>query len=106
MFARRVLLNLKASSAAELTRRMVYEVVPLLRDQRGFQDELTFVAPSGTEAFAISLWDTKENADAYDRETYPEVLRILAGVIDGDPRVETYEVATSSFHHLAAAFTA
>ena len=103
MFARKVLLNLKnAESAPELTRTLDDKVIPLLREQQGFQDEITFVAPGGTEAFAISLWDKKESADAYNGKTYPEVLKLLAEVVEDDPRVETYEVANSTFHHLAA----
>lgn len=102
MFARRVLLNLQdAKSAPELTRRLQNTVIPLLRAQQGFQDDITFVAPGGTEAFAISLWDKKESADAYARATYPEVLKVLAGVVEDNPRVDTYEVANSTFHHLA-----
>ena len=103
MFARRVLLNLKdaAKSAPELTRRFEKTIVPMLRKQKGFQDEITFVAPGGREAFAISLWDKKESADAYNRETYPEVLKVLDGVVEGNPRVDTFEVANSTFHHLA-----
>jgi heme-degrading monooxygenase HmoA len=73
----------------------------LLRRQPGFRDEIAFVTPGGTEAFAISLWDTKESADAYSRDTYPEVLRVLADVVEGTPRVETYEVVNSTSHHLA-----
>jgi hypothetical protein len=103
MFARKVLLNLKnAEGASELTRTLEEKVIPLLREQQGFQDEITFVAPGGTEAFAISLWDEKESADAYNGKTYPEVLKLLAEVVEDDPRVETYEVANSTFHHLAA----
>jgi hypothetical protein len=102
MFARRVLLKLKdATGVSELTRTLEKNVIPLLRKQQGFQDEITFVASGGTEAFAISLWDKKESADAYNRITYPEVLKALAGVVEGIPRVQTYEVATSTFHHLA-----
>jgi hypothetical protein len=40
----------------------------MLRKQKGFKDEVTFVAPGGTEAIGISLWDQKENADAYSRD--------------------------------------
>ena len=39
----------------------------MLRKQKGFQDEITFVGPAGTEAFGVSLWDNKESADAYSR---------------------------------------
>src|SRR5215472_15457494 len=36
------------------------------------------VASSGTEAVGTSLWDQKENAEAYNRETYPQVQKALA----------------------------
>ena len=103
MFARRVYMHLKPNSVAELAQRLEKEIIPLLRKQKGFQDEITFVAPSGTEAFAISLWDRAESAEAYNRGTYPEVTKLLATVVDGPPQVETYNVANSTFHKIAAA---
>jgi hypothetical protein len=105
MFARRVYMHLKPNSVAELTQRLEKEIIPLLRKQKGFQDEITFVAPSGTEAFGISLWDRAESAEAYGRGTYPEVTKLLATVVDGPPQVETYNVANSTFHKIAAAVT-
>lgn len=103
MFARRVYMHLKPNSVAELTQRVEKDIIPLLRKQKGFQDEITFVSPSGTEAFAISLWDRAESAEAYNRAGYPEVSKLLAALIDGPPQVETYNVANSTFHKIAAA---
>ena len=80
MFARSVSMHLKPNSVAEFTRTIENEIIPLLRKQKGFQDEITFVAPGGTEAIGISLWDQKENAEAYSRGTYPEVQKALAKV--------------------------
>ena len=102
MFARNVTLHLKANTAPEFTRTLETDVLPLLRKQNGFKDEITFVAPDGAEAIAISLWDRKENAEAYGRDTYPEVLKSLAKVIDGTPEVLNYEVASSTCHKIAA----
>jgi len=106
MFARRVYMHLKPNTVAEFTAKIEKDVVPTLRKQKGFQDEITFVAPSGTEAFAISLWDRAESAEAYNRERYPEVAKLLATVIDGPPQVETFNVANSTFHKIAVAVTA
>jgi heme-degrading monooxygenase HmoA len=102
MFARNVTLHLKANTAPEFTRTLETDVLPLLRKQNGFKDEITFVAPDGAEAIAISLWDRKESAEAYGRDTYPEVLKSLAKVIEGTPEVENYEVANSTCHKIAA----
>jgi heme-degrading monooxygenase HmoA len=106
MFARRVYMHLKPNSVAEFTQRLEKDILPLLRKQNGFQDEITFVGQSGTEAFAISLWDKAENAEAYNRASYPEVTKILATVVEGTPQVETFNVVNSTFHKLAAAAAA
>ena len=106
MFARRVTMHLKSNSVAEFTQRLEKDILPLLRKQKGFQDEITFVGPGGKEAFGISLWDKAENAEAYSRGTYPEVTKILATVVEGAPQVETYDVANSTFHKVAAAAAA
>ena len=105
MYARRVSMKLKPNSTLEFTQRLEKEVIPMLRKQTGFKDEITFVVPGGTEAFGVSLWDTKQNADTYDRGHYAEVTKILSKVFDGTPRVETYEVANSTFHKIAATAT-
>jgi hypothetical protein len=106
MFARRVSMHLKPKSVAEFTQRLEKEIIPLLRKQKGFQDEITFVAPGGTQAFGLSLWENAENAEAYNRGTYPEVTKILGRVVEGTPQVETYEVSNSTFHKIAAAVAA
>jgi len=102
MFARNVTMHLKPNTVSEFTQTLEKDILPLLRKRNGFADEITFVAPDGKEALAISLWDRKENAEAYGRETYPEVLKGLAKVIEGTPEVDSYEVANSTFHKIAA----
>jgi hypothetical protein len=102
MYARNVTLHLKANTAPEFTRTFETNVLPILRKQNGFTDEITFLAPDGADAVAISFWDRKENADAYSRDTYPEVLKRLAQVVEGTPQVENYEVANSTCHKIAA----
>src|ERR1043166_2544627 len=102
MFARNVTLHLKADTAAEFTRTLENDVLPMLRKQPGFKDEITFLASDSTEALAISLWESKENAEAYGRDTYPAVLRTLERVVEGTPEVDSYQVSNSTFHKIAA----
>ena len=102
MYARRVSMKLKPNSTAEFTQRLEKEIIPMLRKQNGFRDEITFVAPGGADAFGVSLWDTKQHADDYNRGGYAEVTKILEKLLDGTPKLETYEVANSTFHKIAA----
>ena len=103
MYARNVRMQLKTNSNAQFTQTLEKEVIPLLRKQDGFQDEVAFLVPGGTEAFAISFWQSKEKAEAYARTGYPEVLKVLAKVVDGTPQLlQTYEVSNSTFHQIAS----
>ena len=101
MFARNVSVHLKPNSVAEFTRTLDEKVIPVLRKQKGFQDEIAFVAPNGTEVVSITLWDRKEDAETYNRGTYPEVLKTLAKVLGGTPQIHNYEVSNSTFHKIA-----
>jgi len=102
MFARSISMRLKPNSVAEFNRALENEILPLLRKQKGFQDELVLVSSNGTDAVGISLWDQKDNAEAYNRTTYPEVQKLLSKVIEGTPQVQTYEVSSSTLHKAAA----
>ena len=102
MYARNVTMQLKANSAAEFTRTLETDVLPLLRRQSGFKDEIALVGPTGASAVSISLWDRKDSADAYSRDTYPTVLKSFEKIVEGTPTVDTYEVSNSTFHKIAA----
>ncbi len=107
MFTRHIIMELKPNTTTtEFTDVVESKILPLLRKQKGFRDEITFVAPDRSEAIAISFWDTKEAAEAYNVSGYPEVLEALTNLVEGTPRVGAAEVATSTFHKLAAAKTA
>ncbi len=102
MYARTVRMQLKPNCGPEFTTTVERDVIPLLRKQQGFRDEITFVPSGAQEAVAISLWEQKENAEAYNRGAYPEVLKTLAKVVEGTPQVQTSEVSNSTWHKIAA----
>jgi hypothetical protein len=101
MFARSVTVQLKHNSVAEFNRTMEKDILPLLQRQKGFQDEITLVASNGAEAVGISLWEQRADAEAYHRTAYIGVQELLSKVIEGSPKVQTYEVGTSTIHRAA-----
>jgi heme-degrading monooxygenase HmoA len=107
MYARRVSMTLKQSiNRADFAKKMENEIIPLLSKQKGFQDEITFVVPTGRQVFGVSLWDRKEDADAYNSGPYAEVTKILSPMVEGPPQVEAYEVVNSTVHKIASALKA
>jgi hypothetical protein len=102
MYARNVSMNLKPNTAGEFTQTFEKDILPILRKQNGFKDEITFVGANGKDVLAISLWDRRESAEQYGRDTYPQVLKGLARLVEGTPEVHAYEVANSTWHKIAA----
>ena len=105
MFARLVTLQLKRTVVNEFPVTFEKEILPLLRRQKGFLDELLLVTPEKREMVAISLWETKEHAETYNRELYPQIEKIVAKFIEGIPVVKKFEAEYSTFHKIAFAAT-
>lgn len=102
MFARRLSVQLKPNKFAEFTKTLEKDVIPLLRKQEGFKDEITFATPDGKDVLAVSLWDTRKHADTYDGGVYKDVLKMLGGMMAATPEVGTSEVIHSTFHQIRA----
>jgi len=103
MYARNISFRLKSNMQSDYTRTFENQILPLLRKQKGFKEEITLSNPGSQDTVAISLWESKYNADDYNTNIYPQVLKTLANVIDGTPRVQTFETVMSTFHNVAAA---
>lgn len=103
MFVRKVSMRLKSEAASEFIRKMEDEIIPLLRKQKGFLDEMTLLAQSGKEVYAYSFWEDSTDAENYDRNEFAHVTRMLTGVIENSLRVRTYMVANSTFRKMASA---
>jgi hypothetical protein len=106
MFARNVSIHLKSNSLSDYTRTFENDILPLLRKQNGFKDEITFAAAGGVDVTAISLWENRNDAENYNTNTYPQVLKTMARFIEGTPKVQTSDVVTSTFHKVLASATA
>lgn len=105
MFARFVTFQAKPNLMNEFPVTFENEILPLLRKQRGFLDELLLVTPEKREVAAISLWETKEHAETYHRELYPQIERIVNKYMEGTPTVKKFDAEYSTFHKAAFAAT-
>jgi len=103
MFARHVTMQLKSNMANEFPVAFEKEILPLLRKQRGFLDELLLMTPEKREVVAISLWETKKHAENYHREVYPQVEKIVNRFAEGIPSVKQFEPQYCTFHQAAFA---
>jgi hypothetical protein len=106
MFARNVSLRLKPNTLSEFTKTVENDILPILRKQPGFCDEITLAFDGGTDVTAVSLWDSMEHAEAYNSTAFPQVLMRLGKVLDGPPKVRVSTVVNSTVHKIAAGIAA
>jgi heme-degrading monooxygenase HmoA len=103
MFARNVSIHLKPNTLNDFKQTFEKEIVPMLRKQAGFRDELALSGDNDTYVTAISFWDSKEQADLYSNSAYPAVLKTLDKYLDGAPKVRASSVISSTSHKVTAA---
>ena len=65
------------------------EVLPTLKKQIGFKDELLLVQDQ--HVLAISFWNDMDSARNYESTTYPQLDRKLRPLMSGQPTVETFK---------------
>ena len=100
MFVRNVAIQLKPNTSTEFSKIFDAEVLPMLRKQTGFQNEITYADNSYLNA--VSIWDTKQSADTYEKNSYPQVMKLVEKFIDGTPKVRSGEVLSSTLKTLPA----
>ena len=100
MFARFISTHMKPGGFDKATRLFEKEVIPLLKKQVGFKDELSFYDEDRMEGIAISFWEDEEAALKYDREVYPKVKKFLADTFDTVPQLKTFTVANSTWYNI------
>ena len=101
MFARNVTFNVKPNMDREIAIKFEKEVLPILRKANGFKDQIT-LSRDKNEIVSISLWDKREQLDAYVKDTDAQVVKILSPLYTGSPDVRNYEVTNSTNHKVAA----
>ena len=101
MFTRVVEIRTKLGKTREFSTMLNEKVLPILRKQPGFVDEITMVSNTEPDrVLALSFWQSEADAERYNREQFQNVTQILSPHMESPPRVETFDVDTSTTHHI------
>jgi hypothetical protein len=103
MYARMVKGQFKPDKFDFVTNTLEKDVIPLLKQQHGFRDELSFFSKEMKEGYAISFWDNKADLEKYEREVYPKVHEKLADAFISTPTAHDFEVSNSTWYKIHAA---
>ena len=103
MFTRVVELVSKPAKSRELSSAINEKIVPILKKQAGFVDEIVLVSDADSNrVLALSFWKTREDAERYQREQYKSVREALQSLLEAEPVVRTFDVHTSTGHKITA----
>ncbi|MEP6591834.1 MAG: hypothetical protein ABJC19_11680 [Gemmatimonadota bacterium] len=89
--ARTVRFDLVKGKRADFTKLFNSEVLPTLKKQDGFKNEVLLVQED--HVLGISMWNSPEALKSYETSTYPAIERMLSPVLHGKPTIETYALA-------------
>ena len=93
----------KNGRARELCYTIDEKVLPVLKKQHGFVDELVMVSNTDpNKVIAISFWKTKQDAQRYAREQFDDVKKTIQHLFEGPADVRTFDVHSSTAHRLIA----
>lgn len=103
MFTRVVELKSKSGKSKELTNTLNENVVPILKKQHGFVDEIALVSETEPDrVLGISFWDSREDAELYRREQFPKIHDSVRHLLEGEPVVRTFNMVPYSGQKIAA----
>ena len=51
---------------------------------------------------AISFWDAEADLRRYEKDAYPDMVRLLSDTFEGTPEVRRFEVANATFYKIHA----
>jgi heme-degrading monooxygenase HmoA len=103
MYTRVVELTSKSGKARELCNTIDDKVLPILKRQAGFVDETVIVSDTEPNlVLALSFWNTREDAQRYEREQFDTVQKTVQHLMEAAPAVRTFDVHASTAHKVAA----
>jgi heme-degrading monooxygenase HmoA len=103
MYTRVVEITSKSGKARELCNTIGEKVLPILKKQRGFVDETVLVSDAEPDrVLGLSFWDSKEDAERYHREQYPQVQETMRHLLETEPVIRTFDVESSTTHRILA----
>ena len=101
MYTRAVEVISKSGRARELCDTIDEKVLPILKKQAGFVDEIVMVSDAEpNRVLAISHWNTHEDAERYAREQFDTVQKTIQHLLETEPTVRTFDVHTSTAHRV------
>ena len=103
MFTRVVEVTAKPGKSRELIRIVNDKIMTILKNQPGFVDELVLLSEENPDqVLGLSFWLNREQAENYNRQHFPEIIKLLQPVSEGPPKLRVFQVEQSTIQKIVA----
>ena len=100
MYVRMVSAQLKVNQHQRFSELFHNRVLPMIRNERGFRDAMLLVVSGAPEVVVVTLWDSRETAEASEKKLAPQIQQILSPYLEQAPQMRTYTLAYSTMHNI------
>jgi hypothetical protein len=95
--------EIKAGKKNEFVNAWRSQILPLLKKQSGFVDEiLLFESAPSHAGVGLSFWKTQHEAEHYRKEVFPKGKDSVQHLINGAPSIRGFEVEAAETFKIAS----
>jgi hypothetical protein len=95
--------HVKPGKKSEFVTNWSREILPTLKKQPGFVDEILLFGTAEPElGIGLSFFKTREDAERYHREVFPRLVNTVQHLMTGPPMVRPFNVEASETFRIAA----
>jgi quinol monooxygenase YgiN len=102
MYMLRIEATLKPGKKDEFLKAWSSQVLPLLKQQSGFIDEILLFESGTNDGCGLSIWKSQKEAERYRREVFNQASTHVQHCLEGAPAIRSYDMAASETFHISA----
>ena len=84
--------ELKPGKKDEFLNAWSSQILPLLKKQDGFVDEVLLFEEGSEQPRGLSFWETREQCEHYQREVFPQAKNFVQHLMHDKPKIRSFDV--------------
>jgi heme-degrading monooxygenase HmoA len=94
--------TLKPGKKDEFMKVWESQILPTLKAQKGWVDEILLMREEAQEGVGVSFWQTKADADRYYKEVFPQQVAKVSDMLTGTPKMRAFNVEHADTFNISA----
>jgi heme-degrading monooxygenase HmoA len=94
--------TLKPGKKDDFLKAWSSQVLPLLKKQSGFIDEILLFENGTDHSSGLSFWKSQKDAERYHREVFHQAASHVEPFLEGFPTIRNFDIAASETFHITA----